>query len=215
MLPPEAVQPAALQSSAPFSLIPVVELMSPLTSRVKAGVAVPIPIRLLMVSAMSRLLVPAAFWIEKAVVELELKRLLPVKVWGPVPLSKATLAWLRVVPGVAVGLSVPLGLVAGLIVVLGIQPAEVQTVTLSMTRPELLAKVEPPEALRVPLAVKSPASCSMPVVGSAISWPRVKLLPLARMVSRFRVSLESLADKRLESLLELRLDGVELWCMVQ
>ncbi len=142
------------------------------------------PIRLLIVSAISRLEVPAAFWIEKAVVELALKRLLPVKVWL-LALSKAT------VP--AVEAAVPLLPVMAGMLTLGIQPASVQTVLLLMTRPELLAKVLPPLAARLPLAVKSPVSCKTFVAGSATSWPRVRVLPLARTVSRFRLSLASLA----------------------
>src|SRR3989338_6696110 len=57
-------------------------------------------IRLEVVLATSKLEVPAAFWIWKAVVELvefwdkklPLKRLLPLKVCGPLPASRATLA---------------------------------------------------------------------------------------------------------------------------
>lgn len=145
--------------------------------------------------AISRLEVPAAFWIAKAVVEsaafwdrkLPLNLLAPLKVWSA--FRRATLSRLRVLlsTGVATGLVVPLVPVTGLMSTLGIQPAGVQTVMLLRTRPELLAKVLPPEAPRVPLAVKSPASCKMPEVGSATNWPRVSFLPLARTVSRFRL----------------------------
>ena len=122
------------------------------------------------------------------------------------PLSRATLVdralsgTLLVVPpapaagavagATATGATVPLGLVTGLILTLGIQPVGVQTVTLLMTRPSLLRKVVPPEAAKVPLACKSPATCKVvrPFSGAPVSWPRtVRVLPLFTTVSRFRV----------------------------
>jgi hypothetical protein len=75
-----------------------------------------------------------------------------------------------------------------------------------MVRPELLSELVPPLAARLPLAVKSPASWRMPVVGSAISWPRVRVLPLAITVSRLMVSLVSVVDRKVLLLVwELRL----------
>lgn len=50
-----------------------------------------------------------------------------------------------------------------------VQPLAVQTKLLSMVRPALLRELLPPEALKVPLAVRLPVNWTMPVVGSAIS----------------------------------------------
>jgi hypothetical protein len=85
----------------PLTAKPVVAFTRPLTWRVAPldDGAKPIPILPLVVSATNKLDVPALFWIWKAVVEsaafwartVPVNLLLPVKVWGPVPLSKATL----------------------------------------------------------------------------------------------------------------------------
>ncbi len=73
--------------------------------------------------------------------------------------------------GVATGAAVPLEPATGLILGLGIQPAIVQTVTLLMTRPSLLSEVVPPEAAKVPLAWRSPATCKVvsPFSGAPVS----------------------------------------------
>lgn len=84
------------------------------------------------------------------------------------------------------------------IAVLGIQPVGVQTRTLLITSPASLSVVVPPEAARVPEAVRLPVSWSMPPEeGSATSWERVSFLPLARVVSKFKLREEEArsADK--------------------
>ena len=101
---PAVPEPPMPATPAQFPLVSQTWLpdwkIEPLTSRVPRVGALPIPTLVLVVSAMNRLEVPAAFWIWRAVVlllafwasKVPVNLLLPEKVWGPVPFSKATLA---------------------------------------------------------------------------------------------------------------------------